>query len=68
MDSEWLQVSLEAEAIRNEKVKVLRSMKMVKLEDTVLGQYRGRKAHDRDYPGYLDDSTVPPNRCAHVGL
>ncbi len=36
------QVSLDAEDIRNEKVKVLRSMKEVTLEDVVLGQYRGR--------------------------
>lgn len=33
--------------IRNEKVKVLRSMQRVTLDDVVLGQYRGRK----DNPG-----------------
>lgn len=54
-------VSLDAEDIRNEKVKVLRSMKVVGLEDTVLGQYRARKTKNHTYPGYLDDDTVPAN-------
>lgn len=55
-------VSLAAEDIRNEKVKVLRSMQPVTLEDVVVGQYRGRAASaDRQaLPGYLDDATVPP--------
>ncbi len=35
-------VSLDAEDIRNEKVKVLRSMKEVAVEDVVMGQYRAR--------------------------
>ncbi|KAF8072377.1 G6PD2 [Scenedesmus sp. PABB004] len=48
-------VSLDAEDIRNEKVKVLRSMKVVGREDVVLGQYRARGRR----PGYLDDDTVP---------
>lgn len=51
--------SLDAEAIRNEKVKVLQSMAPVKLEDTVLGQYRSRTANGATLPGYLDDPTVP---------
>lgn len=34
--------SLSAEDIRDEKVKVLRAMRQVKLEDVVVGQYRGR--------------------------
>lgn len=54
-------VSLDAEDIRNEKVKVLRSMQRVSLEDVVLGQYRQRTTKNATYPGYLDDSTVPPN-------
>uniref|UniRef100_A0A383VN43 Glucose-6-phosphate 1-dehydrogenase n=1 Tax=Tetradesmus obliquus TaxID=3088 RepID=A0A383VN43_TETOB len=48
-------VSLDAEDIRNEKVKVLRSMKVVAPEDVVMGQYRARGK----LPGYLDDKTVP---------
>lgn len=53
------QVSLDAEDIRNEKVKVLRSMKVVPLEDVVIGQYRARTAGGTKLPGYLDDPTVP---------
>lgn len=56
------QASLGAEDIRDEKVKVLRSMQVVKLEDMVLGQYRGRTGKGQNLPGYLDDATVPPNR------
>jgi glucose-6-phosphate 1-dehydrogenase len=53
-------VSLDAEDIRNEKVKVLKSMVPVVLEDVVLGQYRGRVEKDgKKLPAYLDDSTVP---------
>eukprot|EP00878_Enallax_costatus_P011921 GHUV01012445.1.p1 GENE.GHUV01012445.1~~GHUV01012445.1.p1 ORF type:complete len:575 (+),score=103.39 GHUV01012445.1:290-2014(+) len=48
-------VSLDAEDIRNEKVKVLRSMKVVTPDDVVLGQYKARGK----LPGYLDDQTVP---------
>lgn len=56
------QVSLDAEDIRNEKVKVLRSMKMIKMDDVVLGQYRGRRTANSKLPGYLDDKTVPDGR------
>jgi len=54
-------VSLDAEDIRNEKVKVLRSMKQVAMADVVVGQYRGRgsKGAGKRLPGYLDDDTVP---------
>ncbi|XP_062211531.1 glucose-6-phosphate 1-dehydrogenase, chloroplastic-like isoform X2 [Phragmites australis] len=52
-------VSLDAEDIRNEKVKVLRSMRQLKLEDVVVGQYKGHTRGGRSYPGYADDPTVP---------
>ena len=55
-------MSLDAEDIRNEKVKVLRSMKMVTMDDVVLGQYRGRVTKHAKLPGYLDDDTVPEGR------
>lgn len=44
-------MSLEAEDIRNEKVKVVRSMKVVTLDDVVLGQYRGKTTKEKVYPG-----------------
>ncbi|CAJ2663752.1 unnamed protein product [Trifolium pratense] len=52
-------VSLDAEDIRNEKVKVLRSMKPILLEDVVVGQYKGHSKGGKSYPAYIDDSTVP---------
>ncbi|XVF81437.1 hypothetical protein PTKIN_Ptkin15bG0154800 [Pterospermum kingtungense] len=54
-------VSLDAEDIRNEKVKVLRSMKPLLLQDVIVGQYKGHNKGGRAYPGYTDDSTVPNN-------
>ncbi|VYS68372.1 unnamed protein product [Arabidopsis thaliana] len=52
-------VSLDAEDIRSEKVKVLRSMKPLRLEDVVVGQYKGHNKGGKTYPGYTDDPTVP---------
>ncbi|KAL6650128.1 hypothetical protein ACP70R_014352 [Stipagrostis hirtigluma subsp. patula] len=51
-------VSFDAEDIRNEKVKVLRSMRQLKLEDVVVGQYKGHTRGGKSYPGYADDPTV----------
>lgn len=48
-------VSRESEAIRDEKVKALKCVKPITLEDTLLGQY----VKNGDKPGYLDDETVP---------
>ncbi|KAJ3026180.1 UNVERIFIED_CONTAM: Glucose-6-phosphate 1-dehydrogenase [Siphonaria sp. JEL0065] len=50
-------VSLSAEDVRNEKVKVLRAIKPLSLDDTILGQYTA--SADKKEPGYLDDPTVP---------
>ncbi|XP_059661248.1 glucose-6-phosphate 1-dehydrogenase, chloroplastic-like isoform X2 [Cornus florida] len=52
-------VSLDAEDIRNEKVKVLRSMRPLQLEDVIVGQYKGHSKGGKSYPGYTDDPTVP---------
>ncbi|MCO5573362.1 hypothetical protein L7F22_027131 [Adiantum nelumboides] len=54
-------VSLDAEDIRNEKVKVLRSMRALHLEDIVVGQYKSHVRGGVKYPGYTDDKTVPSN-------
>ncbi|KAJ7498904.1 glucose-6-phosphate dehydrogenase [Mycena latifolia] len=48
-------VSFSAEDIRDEKVKVLRSIPAITREDTLLGQYVGADGK----PGYLEDDTVP---------
>lgn len=39
-------------------MKVLRNMSPIKMEDVVIGQYRGRQGKQ----GYLDDKTVPSGR------
>ncbi|BBN13147.1 glucose-6-phosphate 1-dehydrogenase [Marchantia polymorpha subsp. ruderalis] len=54
-------VSLDAEDIRNEKVKVLRSMRPLHIEDVVIGQYKGHRRGGVNYPAYTDDKTVPNN-------
>jgi len=54
--------SLEADDIRAEKVKVLKRVKPIVMEDVVLGQYVGDKTKPTDseaYQGYMDDKTVP---------
>ena len=53
--------SKNAEDIRNEKVKVLKSIPCIRLEDIVLGQYVGNPdgATEDERLGYLDDPTVP---------
>ncbi|XP_035225395.1 glucose-6-phosphate 1-dehydrogenase-like [Stegodyphus dumicola] len=53
-------VTTSAEDIRDEKVKVLRSMEEIKLDNVVLGQYIGNPELDGEgKEGYLDDPTVP---------
>ncbi|XP_010419876.1 PREDICTED: glucose-6-phosphate 1-dehydrogenase 2, chloroplastic-like [Camelina sativa] len=52
-------VSLDAEDIRNEKVKVLRSMRPIRIEDVVIGQYKSHTKGGVTYPAYTDDKTVP---------
>ncbi|KAI8881494.1 glucose-6-phosphate dehydrogenase [Backusella circina FSU 941] len=47
-------ISTDAEAIRDEKVKVLRCIAPISLDDALLGQYVGND----DKPGYLDDDTI----------
>lgn len=54
-------VSLASEDIRNEKVKVLRSVRCPGLKDSVLGQYKGHVSGGKVFPSYVDDPTVPNN-------
>lgn len=54
--------SCHPDDIRNEKVKVLRCIKPLVLEDVVLGQYVGKPdGTGEEKLGYLDDPTVPPD-------
>ena len=50
-------ISLEAEDVRDEKVKVLKCMRPLVMENVVLGQYQANP--DSGKPGYRDDDSVP---------
>ncbi|KAJ3225323.1 Glucose-6-phosphate 1-dehydrogenase [Clydaea vesicula] len=50
-------VTLDAEDVRNEKVKVLRSIKPLSIDDVLLGQYT--RSADGKNKGYKDDEGVP---------
>jgi len=53
-------VSTNAEDMRDEKVKALKAIPPIELEDCVLGQYAGNSEGEGDAKeGYLDDPTVP---------
>lgn len=54
-------VSCHPDDIRDEKVKVLKSIKSLTLDDMVLGQYVGNPDGEGEaQKGYLDDATVTP--------
>lgn len=50
-------MSLDANDVRSEKVRVLKYIKPLTLDNVVLGQYTA--SVDGKKPGYLDDKTVP---------
>lgn len=41
------------------QVKVLRSMRPLRVDDVVIGQYKSHTKGGVSYPGYTDDKTVP---------
>jgi glucose-6-phosphate 1-dehydrogenase len=51
-------VSFDAEAIRDEKVKVLQSIRPLGSEDVVLGQYTAARINGRPVRGYLQERGV----------
>jgi glucose-6-phosphate 1-dehydrogenase len=55
-------ISFSAEDIRDEKVRVLRSMPSIEPKNVIIGQYG--KSLNGDKPGYKDDDSVPKeSRC-----
>ncbi len=52
-------VSFDADAIRTEKLKVLRSIMPIAPEDVVYGQYTSWKIGDQTIPGYREEPGVP---------
>ncbi len=60
----------DADAIRDEKLKVLRSLKPFTPEsvarDVVRGQYRAGTVDGKAVPGYLDEQKVPPGSACET--
>ncbi len=50
--------ALEADAVRHEKVKVLRSISPISTEDVVFGQYSRGAVQGREVEGYLEEERV----------
>ena len=53
--------AFDADAIRDEKVKVLRSMERIRPEGVVLGQYSRGKRNGTEVPGYREEPGVAPD-------
>ncbi|HEX9244820.1 MAG TPA: glucose-6-phosphate dehydrogenase [bacterium] len=53
--------AFDADAIRNEKVKVLRGIVPLGEDDAVFGQYRRGRLNGREVPGYLEEPGVAPD-------
>jgi glucose-6-phosphate 1-dehydrogenase len=53
--------NFDALHIRDEKVRVLRAIPPVALEDMVLGQYRSATHHGVRYPSYTEEPGIPRN-------
>jgi glucose-6-phosphate 1-dehydrogenase len=51
--------AMEADAIRQEKVKALRAVVSPSPDDVVLGQYAAGPVDGDDVPGYLDEDGIP---------
>ncbi len=54
-------VSLTADAIRQEKIKVLRSLAEIGPADFVRGQYVAGEIDGQEVPGYLEAEGIPPD-------
>lgn len=52
-------IRLDAEATRDEKVKLLRCVESIRLENLTVGQYMANRVGGVDEAGYLDDPEVP---------
>jgi glucose-6-phosphate 1-dehydrogenase len=53
--------SLDAQAVRDEKVKVLRAIPPLTLDDLVVGQYSGRAQGNSRILSYTEEDGVPPD-------
>ncbi|WP_299837390.1 glucose-6-phosphate dehydrogenase [uncultured Jannaschia sp.] len=53
--------SLDAEAVRSEKSRLLRCVRSLRPEDVVFGQYEAGRIGERDVPGYHEEEDVAPD-------
>ncbi|MDT0575402.1 glucose-6-phosphate dehydrogenase [Croceicoccus sp. F390] len=60
--------SFDATAVRDEKVKVLRSLRRVAADETVAGQYRAGAIGGSAVPGYLDELGKPSDAETFVAI
>jgi glucose-6-phosphate 1-dehydrogenase len=61
-------VSYDATAVRDEKVKVLRSLRLVAHDETVTGQYRAGAIEGKPVPGYEDELGRPSGTETFVAI
>jgi glucose-6-phosphate 1-dehydrogenase len=61
-------VKLDADSIRDEKVKVLRSIAPIAREDVVYGQYVGGVVEDESVSGYLEEPGVAENSTTETAV
>ncbi|MFZ0428118.1 MAG: glucose-6-phosphate dehydrogenase [Acidobacteriota bacterium] len=54
-------VAFDADSIRDEKVKILRSVLPIEPDEVVFGQYGAGKVQGEDVPGYLEEEGVAPD-------
>jgi glucose-6-phosphate 1-dehydrogenase len=59
-------VAFEADAIRDEKVKVLRAVAPLRCEDAVFGQYESGEVGGQRVPGYTEEEGVAPDSRAET--
>jgi glucose-6-phosphate 1-dehydrogenase len=59
-------VAFEADAIRNEKAKVLRAITPVRPENAVYGQYSAGQVQGQEVPAYREESGMPPDSATET--
>lgn len=54
-------ITLDAHNVRDEKVKILRCVPPLTLNDVVVGQYAAGNYQGHRHPGYLEEPDIPPD-------
>jgi len=58
--------SIEANAIRVEKIKALKAIAPVRMDDVVFGQYTAGRIDGKKVPGYREEPGVAPDSCTET--